>query len=185
VKRGNYSTKIQSNISNLAVLADRSIFAICAHDGFPFALRGLILFALSFALRGLILFALPLGLILLNLNLEVLDSISFFPVIIYSNLEIDKAKIFSDNKGKAGIYQFINKINGKSYIGSAVDLRRRLKYYFSESYLRHETLKQKSKIYRSLLKNGYENFIIEILEYCPPEECIERENYYLKKFKPD
>jgi len=36
-----------------------------------------------------------------------------------------------------------------------------------------------SHIYRALLKNGYENFSLTILEYCSPEQCIEREDYYL------
>jgi len=36
-----------------------------------------------------------------------------------------------------------------------------------------------SHIYRALLKNDYENWSITILEYCEPDKCIERENYYL------
>jgi group I intron endonuclease len=36
-----------------------------------------------------------------------------------------------------------------------------------------------SHIYRALLKHGYSNFSLTILEYCEPEQCIEREDYYL------
>jgi group I intron endonuclease len=36
-----------------------------------------------------------------------------------------------------------------------------------------------SHIYRALLKNGYENFSLTILEYCEPEQCFEREDFYL------
>lgn len=107
------------------------------------------------------------------------------PIKIYTDLLKEKSDILAQNKGKAGIYRFINKINGSSYIGSAVDLRIRLKDYFTVSYLRHETLKQSSIIYRSLLKNGYENFSLEILEYCDPNKCIEREDYYFKFLNPD
>jgi len=37
----------------------------------------------------------------------------------------------------------------------------------------------KSIIYRALLKYGYSQFSLEILEYCEPENCITREQYYL------
>jgi len=36
-----------------------------------------------------------------------------------------------------------------------------------------------SHICRALLKNGYENFSLTILEYCEPEQCLEREDFYL------
>jgi len=36
-----------------------------------------------------------------------------------------------------------------------------------------------SHIYRALLKNGYSNFSLTILEYCEPEQCFEREDFYL------
>lgn len=106
-------------------------------------------------------------------------------IFIYSNLEKDKDKIYSDNKGKSGVYCFKNKINGSIYVGSSVDLRKRFKYYFSVNYLRSVTLKYKSKIYSSLLKNGYDNFTLEILEHCDPDQCIEREDYYINLLKPD
>ena len=39
-------------------------------------------------------------------------------------------------------------------------------------------------IYKALLKYGYANFSLEILEYCEPSKCIEREQYYIDLFKP-
>jgi|SRR5437588_1965382 len=36
----------------------------------------------------------------------------------------------------------------------------------------------------ALLKHGYENFNLEILEYCEPEKCLEREDFYIKKLNP-
>lgn len=41
------------------------------------------------------------------------------------------------------------------------------------------------RIYKSLLKNGYSNFSLEILEYCAPEKCIKREQHYLNLLKPE
>jgi NUMOD1 domain len=42
-----------------------------------------------------------------------------------------------------------------------------------------------SIIARALLKYGYSNFQLEILEYCEPSNCIEREQYYIDLFKPE
>lgn len=39
-------------------------------------------------------------------------------------------------------------------------------------------------ISRALLKYGYSKFKLEILEYCSPEDLIEREQYYLKSLEP-
>jgi len=36
-----------------------------------------------------------------------------------------------------------------------------------------------------VLKNGYSNFSLEILEYCAASKCIEREQYYLDHLKPE
>jgi group I intron endonuclease len=70
----------------------------------------------------------------------------------------------------------------KIYIGSAVDLRRRLKQYFNVNYLKRHT---DMLISRALLKYGYSNFNLEILEYCPVSKLLKRENYYFKMFKPE
>ena len=43
----------------------------------------------------------------------------------------------------------------------------------------------KSHIYNALLKYGYSRFKLEILEYCEPSKCIEREQYYLDLFEPE
>jgi group I intron endonuclease len=36
----------------------------------------------------------------------------------------------------------------------------------------------------ALLKYGYSNFSLEILEYCEPSTVISREQYYLARLKP-
>ncbi len=40
-------------------------------------------------------------------------------------------------------------------------------------------------IHNALLKYGYSNFSLEILEYCDLENVIEREQYYLDLLKPE
>jgi len=103
----------------------------------------------------------------------------------YHNAEVDKAKILSDNKNKAGIYMWINTINDKRYIGSAVDLTDRLRFYYSYKGMVNSLKNSQSYIYNALLKHGHSNFALTILEYCSPEKCLEREGYYQTKLNPE
>jgi len=126
--------------------------------------------------------------LLLFFFLDSLNSfcfLSFVPIVpikTYSNAETDKEKILKDNKNKSGIYMWKNILNDKCYIGSAVDLSNRLKFYFSFSAMENYLKNNQSYIYNALLKHGHSNFSLTILEYCSPEQCIEREDYYLSCF---
>ena len=102
---------------------------------------------------------------------------------VYNNPKSEKAVILNENKGKSGIYIWTNNINGKKYVGSAVDLNKRLINYFNLSYLtdRIDTM----IIYKALLTHGFENFTLEILEYCGPSELLKREQYYLDILNPE
>ncbi len=76
-----------------------------------------------------------------------------------------------------------NKINGKRYVESALDLRKRLLNYFNTSYLLD--CKYIMIIYKVLLAHSLENFTLEILEYCEPSVLIEREQYYIDLLNPE
>lgn len=80
---------------------------------------------------------------------------------------------------------WVNKKSGKSYVGSGVDLSKRLYYYCSKKHLEAQLKVGKSKISSSILKNGLSEFLLEILEYCEPEKCIEREQYYIDLLEPE
>jgi len=101
------------------------------------------------------------------------------PVKIYPNSDTCKAQILSDNQNKSGIYMWKNLTNEKCYIGSAVNLSKILSCYYSTAYMENELNRGHSHIYCALLKNGYSNFSLTILEYCESEQCLEREDYYL------
>ena len=107
---------------------------------------------------------------------------AIIPIKIYSNAEAEKDTILKDNKNKSGIYMWKNSINGKRYIGSSENLKRRFLQYFNVNHLqRYNSM----YICRALLKHDYFNFSLEILEYCEPEKCIEREDFYLSSEKPE
>ena len=68
------------------------------------------------------------------------------------------------------------------YIGQSKDLSKRFIKYFNLSYLKNrETL----VISRALIKYGYSNFSLEILEYCDIAYLTEREQYYFDKLNPE
>lgn len=101
----------------------------------------------------------------------------------YSNAEESKSIILLENKNKSGIYKWENKISGEFYIGSAVDLSKRMSEYYRESYVTHPS-RGKSIICFALVKYGYNNFSLSILEYCDRTEVISREQYYLDLLNP-
>nr|QCW06955.1 hypothetical protein [Drechslerella brochopaga] len=107
------------------------------------------------------------------------------PEKFYSNSDTQKLQIISENKGRSGVYHWVNLENGKSYIGSSVNLGRRLQHYYSMGFLLLQVKKNKSMIYRALLKYGYSKFNLKILEYCEPDKCLEREQYYIDLIKPE
>lgn len=57
--------------------------------------------------------------------------------------------------------------------------------YYSIKYLCYTLKRGKSRICASLLKYGYSNFSLEILEYCSASEVILREQHYLDLLKPE
>jgi len=106
-------------------------------------------------------------------------------IILYDDALNSKKKILQDNKQKCGIYKWVNKLNGKSYIGSSVNLSSRFSNYFSLNYLLNKTSKYNSIIYNALLTHGHENFCLEILEYCERSNVIKKEQFYINYFKPE
>ena len=104
------------------------------------------------------------------------------PIKTYFNAEDDKAQILSENKNKSGIYMWKNQKNGKCYIGSSENLRSRFLQYFNTNHLLTYIY---MNICKALLKHGYSNFELIILEYCEPSKCLEREGFYQKKFNPE
>lgn len=84
---------------------------------------------------------------------------------------------------KSGIYKITNLVNGKFYIGSAVDTKNRFSTHISE-------LKSKTHsnyhLQRAWEKYGKENFIFEVIESVDDiNNLLLREQHYLDTLKPD
>ena len=77
-----------------------------------------------------------------------------------------------------GIYKITNKINGKSYIGQSVDIKRR--------FMEHRTPRgQATSIKLAIKKYGKDNFSFEVLEECSPDALDEREIWWISELKPE
>lgn len=75
------------------------------------------------------------------------------------------------------VYSYINKINGKRYIGQTINPEQRKRCHISDSK------KTDNKFYRAVRKYGWENFSYEILAHCSSrEEMNVLEEYYIKEF---
>ena len=107
-----------------------------------------------------------------------LPKLTITPAVSYKNAKINKSLIFKDNKDKAFVYRWINKLNGKEYLGSTTSAKRRLNTYYDLKTLGEVNM----PIYNAILKHGHDNFIFEIIEYCLSEDTIKREQYYLDNF---
>ena len=107
------------------------------------------------------------------------------PVKYYANVDKDKIQILRENSRRSGVYLFRNLLDGKTYVGSSVNIRDRMHQYYSLKKLRYTLKRGKSRICASLLKYRYINFSLEILEYCSSSELILREQHYLDLIKPE
>jgi len=112
------------------------------------------------------------------------------PVIVYSNADTDKLQILTDNKGKTGIYLWIHKELNKKYVGSALDLSKRLSYYYSPLALKRAD----NYISRAIISHTHSAFSLTILEYInisdksadeARELILEREQYYIDSLLPE
>src|ERR1700722_5372214 len=106
------------------------------------------------------------------------------PIHSYLNPDKQKEEICKNNKNKSGVYRWVNKVNGKSYIGSSASLGNTILFYYYLSSLKRK-VKGSIIIYRALLKYGYKNFSLDILEYCEPNALFSREQYYIDLLKPE
>lgn len=101
---------------------------------------------------------------------------------IFSDADKDKLDILKSIKGKSGIYMWTNKLNGKKYVGSSLDLRRRLLEYYNVNRMLNE---KSMPINVALLKYGYTNFSLTILEICDKDSLMSREKYFFEVYSPE
>ena len=73
-------------------------------------------------------------------------------------------------------------MNDKKYVGSSVDLRRRLLEYYNVNRMLNE---KSMPINVALLKYGYTNFSLTILEICDKDSLVPREKHFFEVYSPE
>jgi group I intron endonuclease len=111
-----------------------------------------------------------------------LDNKNLKYVKIYEDAYKMRKDILRENKGKGGIYMLTNKLTNDIYIGQSIDISNRFKNYFNISYIKS---KNSFKISKALIKYGYSNFSLTILEYCDKDDLLVKEQYYFDKLNPE
>ena len=97
----------------------------------------------------------------------------------------EKPLSFYSLENTPGIYMITNKITKKFYVGMSKDLKGRFYNYLDLKRLNQDN---SSRINKALIKYGYQNFSISILEL--HEKTVissflrEREDFFIKVFKP-
>ncbi len=110
--------------------------------------------------------------------------LTFIPIVTYNDAYSNRRNSITYNEGKSGIYRWTHLYTKKSYIGSSVNLGRRLRNYFHLTYITHPS-RNSMVINKALLKYGYSKFKLEILEYCEAKDVAKREQYYMDYFNPE
>lgn len=80
----------------------------------------------------------------------------------------------------SGVYMITNKVNGKRYIGSSIDISSRI-----SSHMNREARKQNTEFYKEAYKYGRDGFEYTVLEECSQEYLLERETYYFELLEPE
>lgn len=82
----------------------------------------------------------------------------------------------------SGIYKIKNKINNKFYIGSSINLKRRI--YFHK-YIARKNIHSNKHFQRAWNKHGEENFEFIIILICEPFELLRYEQLLVDKLHPE
>lgn len=117
-----------------------------------------------------------------NIRLYSTTSDNSSDLVVFSDADKDKLEILEFVKGKSGIYMWTNKLNNKKYIGSSVNLRRRVLEYYNVNRLLNE---KSMTINVALLKYGYRNFSFTVLEFCSLDSLMSKEKYYFEVYNPE
>ena len=102
---------------------------------------------------------------------------------LYANFKDDRYDIYRDHKGKvSGVYLLYNKISGHYYVGSSISIANRMRTYLKLSYIKGKD--RNMPILKGLLKYGYNNFSLIIIEYVNNSNLGIRETYWINYLKP-
>ena len=99
--------------------------------------------------------------------------VGFIPIILLDTFKYGhKFNVWKN----CGIYCIKNNINGKVYVGSSINIYKRLLRHLND--LRHN-IHINGHLQKSFLNYGEHSFYICILDYCTEEDIIFKEQFYM------
>ena len=84
-------------------------------------------------------------------------------------------------KPEPGIYKLTSLQTGKCYIGKSTNVKNRIADHFKSSIGIKSIADQ--AVHHAILKEGFWNWLIEIVTYCDKDKLNELEKYYIEFFK--
>ena len=104
-------------------------------------------------------------------------------VVFFYNIKEEKNNIYKELRKKSGVYMLINNITKEFYIGSSLNLTKRMVSYY---YYTNSDKLSKIVIIRAMKKYDLDNFSLGILEFCKNDSkvCLNLEQKWLDKYKP-
>lgn len=117
----------------------------------------------------------------------------------YSTGESKKIEFGSLNKSKSGVYEIVNKLNGKKYIGMARDLEARKRHHWSDLLLGKHKSKEMQDDFNyetgkniDLDANRIERLVspdwmfeFNVIIYCYPSQLTFYENLLITHLQPE
>lgn len=84
-------------------------------------------------------------------------------------------------KADSGIYKLTSLINGKCYVGKSTNVKGRITDHF-KSVVGITSIADQA-VHHAIRKEGFWNWMIEIITYCDKEQLSDLEKYYIEFFK--
>ncbi len=102
----------------------------------------------------------------------------------FENVKSSKKDIYNALRRKPGVYLFINNITNDLYVGSSLNLTKRMGSHFFHANSNNVT---KIVITRAMRKYGLDNFSLAILEFCDSDlsVCLDLEQKWIDYYKPN
>lgn len=102
---------------------------------------------------------------------------------LFVNPIIERADVKLATLNKPGVYLWYCKVSGKYYVGSSINLYKRLSRYYQPGYRAYPN-NVDLPIVRAITKYGLENFILVILDYTEESNIHISEQYYIDTLEP-
>jgi hypothetical protein len=119
----------------------------------------------------------------LSLNTNVIIDLFMNSKDVFVNPVAERVDIKLVTINRSGVYLWYSKVSGKYYVGSSVNLYKRLSKYYQNNYLEYSS-HYDLPIVRAITKYGLDSFILVILDYTDESNIHTSEQYFIDTLLP-